>query len=360
MKLKLSQLLPFLLLVPMALASSPVLAAGWGKGGGKVKMSELIPKMSSTEAYTERYGFAVDIDGGGHVGVDFTISNLGWGDFHGGVEVRINAPGEKKYKFSKLKDEGEWSSSKKSFKLNIASTSITQVGNNSFRLKHNGKVKCDLLFDNKMPMWHPGNGEIRTDAGYYQLNVIAPRADVTGTITINGKTVKVDQKRGGYADHIATDVAPYDLAMRFSRMRNYNGDIFVIWREVTLTEEFGGRSVTWIMIGYKDKIIFSDSAAKMREGRIKQDPKSGYNYPMSMQIDGKNGKDSIKLVMKGTKKKRKDLMAGYGAAVKMVAGAFTKPVQFDVTCDYTLEMTVGGTTAQVKGKSHFVVDYLNQ
>ncbi len=349
-----------LIAIAIALIATPAFA-NWGKGSGKVKMKELIPKLSSSEAYSERYGFAVDFDGSGHVGIDFTISNLGWGDQHGAVQVRVTNPEtKKKYKFSKKVDEGDWSSSKGKLDLNIASTRLTQKGSNAFRLQHNGKVKVDLTFTNRMPMWHPGDGIVKTDAGYYQFNLIAPRADVTGTVKMGGKTFTVDEKLGGYADHVATDAAPFDFAKRFSRMRNYNGDVFVIWREITLSDDLGAKSITWIMIGYKDKIVFSDSKARFREGRIKQDAKSGYRFPMSVQIDGKKGGDSIKLVMKGKRHKRKDLLEGYGAAVKAVAGAFSEPIQFDVSCEYTLQMDIGGTKAQIKGDSHYVVDQLNK
>ena len=322
-------------------------------------MKELIPKMSDKEAYTERYGFAVDLDDGGHIGVDFTISNLGWGNGHGASEVRVRLPGEKKYKFKKKVDEGEWSHDKGKFGLSIAGTQVEQKGSGSFRVRHNGAVKFDLTFTNNMPMWKPGSGRIKSDDGYYQFNLIAPRADVKGTVTIGGKTKKVSGKRAGYADHVATNVAPFDFATRFSRMRDYNGDIFIFWREITPTSDFGGDSVTFVMVGYKDKIVFSDADAKMKMGRVKVDPKTGYKVPLSIQINGRDGKDSIKLVIKGRRYRKTDLLERYGNAAKLVASAFTEPVQYKVKCTYQLQMNIGGAKAQVEGKSNFVIDQLN-
>jgi hypothetical protein len=340
----------------LALVSTSASAQGWGNGGGKPAMRDLVPEMSENEAYSERYGYAVDLDGGGHIGVDFTISNLGWGSGMGAVEVRVEMPNKPKYKFSKKLDEGEWSYNKDKFLIDIAGTRVEQAGGDSFRLTHKGATSFDIVFENKMPMWKPGRGKIKVGSdGYYEFNLISPRADVKGKL--NG--VEVVGTRNGYADHVATNIEPYNFATRFTRMRNYNGDIFVIWREITLTKDAGGRSVTWMMVGYKDDIVFSDSSARMKEGRIKVDPASNYRIPLSIQLDGKSGEDSVKLVMQGKTYKRADLLDSYGDAAKLVASAFAKPVRYTISADYQLQMTIKGVTATVSGKSHYVVDQIN-
>lgn len=333
--------------------AAPVAAQSWGKGSGAVKANELAPVMSSDEAYSERYTFAVDLDGGGHIGVDFTISNLGFGDGHGAVAVRVTGRG-KKYSFKKKLDKDEWSAGKNGFSLNFGNTSVKAKGK-TFNLVHNGTRKFDLTFDNKIPMWKPGSGKIAVDGGYYEFDLIAPRADVTGTL--DGKAVK--GTRNGYADHVATNVAPFDLAKRFSRFRHYNKDIFVMWREIGLTEEHGGKSLTWVVVGYKNAIVFSDANATLKEGRVSKDAKTGYSVPRLLQLDARSGKDSIRLQMRGTKLTKRDLLASYGTAAKMVASAVSEPYQFNLKGKYTLQMTIGGASASVEGRSHYTIDYLN-
>lgn len=356
----LKSILCFSLGAALMALSVPAFAASWGSAkGGTPTMKELIPKMSGGQAYTERYGFAVDLDQGGHIGVDFTISNLGWGSGHGAVQVRVDRPGQKKYRHSEKLGDGDWSYSKDKFSLDISNTQVDQVGNNGFRVRHDGSTKFDITFTNKMPMWKPGSGRVKSGEGYYQFNLIAPRADVKGTVTQGGKTVEVTGKRAGYADHVATDVAPFNFATRFSRLRNYNDDVFVFWREISTTDDFGGGSVTFVMIGYKDKIVFSDANASWKGGQFKVDPKTNYRVPLSIQIDGKSGKDSIKLVMKGRRYTRTNLLDSYGRAAKLVASAFTEPIRYKIKCEYQLEMNIGGARAKIDGKSHFVVDQLN-
>ena len=336
---------------------------GWaqGKSTSKPTVSDLIPKMSSDEAYTERYGFAVDLDNGGHIGTDFTISNLGWGDGHGGVTVRVRLPGHEHYEFGEKVDDDEWTYSDKKFDIDIANTRVRARGKQSFVLTHQGEeVQFRLVFENTTRMFKPGTGTITVEDGYYKFNMLAPRANVKGEVTIGDKTIKVKGTEKGYADHVATNVAPFDFAKRFSRFRTYNDDLFIMWREVKLHADYGGRSFTWVVVGYKDNIVFSDPDAEIRFARLRKDPKGGYSFPMAIQVDGNSGKDSVKLVMHGKRFKRTDLLESYGAAAKMVASTVSNPFRYDIKCKYTLQMVIQGAKAQVSGRSHFVMDYINK
>ncbi len=335
---------------------------GWSSGG-KAKaptMKTLVPRMSSGNAYTERYGFSVDLEGGGHIGVDFTISNLGLSSGYGASSVRVDLPGmSKKYDKSEKMSKGKWSHAKDRFYLDIAKTTVEGIGNDTFVLKHDGDVKFELTFKNTIPMWSPGAGEIKVDGGYYKFNLIAPRANVSGKVFVDGAWREVKANREGYADHVATNVAPYDLAKRFSRFRHYNDDVFIIWREIQMEEKYGGETFTWVMVSYRDKIVFSDANATVRFGNVKPDATTGYNVPHSLQIESKDGKDSVTLVMRGSSYKRKDLLASYGRAARMIASTLSKPFQYTIPSEYTIQMTVQGATANVAGKSHYTIDYVN-
>jgi hypothetical protein len=344
------------------LIASPASAktSGWADGaGGKPTSKDLIPVMSSEEAYTERFIFSTDIDGGGHIGVDFTISNLGWGDGHGAASVRVQLPNTKKYSFNEKVDRDDWRYAKDSFSLDIAKTHVHAVGNDTYVLKHDGAVKLELTFKNTVPMWRPGSGRIKVDDGYYKFAVISPRADVSGRVFIGGKWVEIKSTGNGYAEHSATNVAPYDLGTRYSRMRTAEGDVFVMWRETKLAKDYGGKSYTFAMVAYKDKVVFSDPSARIKFGKIRRDGKTGHSVPMTVQIDGSSGGDSIKLVIEGSKYSRTNLLDSYGAAAKAAAAMVTEPYRFSVDNTYTLQMTIQGATATVSGEGRMVFDYVN-
>jgi hypothetical protein len=356
------------LMLAAGLPSADAQTRGWSQGASTSTpiVDDLIPKMSSDEAYTERYGFAVDLDDGGHIGVDWTISNLGWGDGRGAASVRVRLPrpdlsGKNAYTYQQPASKGSWTYSDKKFDIDIANTRVRARGRNTFVVTHEGEgLSFRLLFKNTTPMFKPGSGQIEVEGGYYKFNMLAARADVTGEVTIGGKTIAVKGTKQGYADHVATNVAPFDFAKRFTRFRTYNDDVFVMWREIKLHPNYGGRSLTWVVVGYRDKIVFSDPDAQIRFARLRKDPENSYQFPMAIQIDAKSGRDSIKLVMTGKKYKRTDLLANLGTAAKMVASTVSNPFRYTIKCNYSLEMTIQRATAQVSGRSHFVMDFVSE
>lgn len=284
----------------------------------------------------------------------------GWGDGHGAASVRVNMPGLKGYTFNEKVERDDWKYGKDSFSLDIAKTHVHAVSDDTYVLKHSGSVKLELTFKGTLPMWRPGAGRIKVDDGYYKLDVIAPRADVTGRVYIGGKWHEIKSTRNGYAEHSATNIAPYELATRYSRMRTVEGDVFVMWRETKLARDYGNRSYTFVMVAYKDKIVFSSPDARLKFGNLRRDDKTGYLVPLSVQIDATSGQDTIKLVAHGTKYSRTNLLDSYGAVAKAAAAMVTEPFRFSVGNNYTLQMTIQGTTAQIAGASHMVFDYVNK
>lgn len=333
---------------------------GWEEGsrGEEISMRDLIPKLSSDEAYTERYTFSADIDGGGEIYIDFTISNLGWGDHHGASTARVEMPGMKNYEYAEKLDEGDWAYDKKGFALQIGKSSVKGVGKDKFVLRHKGRVPFEMTFENTLPMWKPGTGKISGADKYFRLALISPRANVSGRVKIDGQWRAFKGTNSGMGDYNATTFAPFDLAHRFSRFRAFNGDVFVAWRDIELAEDYGGKSLTWIVVGYKDKIVFADASARLKESRV-TNRAGGYMVPRSIQIDARSGKDRVRLVMKGERIEEKDLLEGYGAPVKMVASAVSQPFQFTLPARYQLQMTIQGATATVAGESEFSMDYMN-
>jgi hypothetical protein len=334
--------------------ATPAFAQSWGRGG-KPSMSDLKPTVSDSEAYSDRYGFSADMEDGTHVGVDFTISNLGFGDRNVVVEVRVKPKNGKDYRYNESYDEDEWSAGSSGFSLKAGPTTIQGKGKDTFIINHAGSTPVKLKFENIVPMWSPGSGRLSTDAGFYDIHIISPVARVTGTV--GGRKVTSSQ---GYAEHVATDAAPYELARSFRRARIYKDDIMILWRDIELHPDIGGGNTPWILVTYKDKIVFSSSKARVRYGSTYKDSKSGYVVPKAVQIDARNGKDRIKLIMKARRTKRKDLLANQGSFVKAVASAVAEPYQFTGTGEFTLQMEIGGAAAQVGDNAHYTIDFITK
>lgn len=335
---------------------------GWADGESKQpSMTDLIPEPKSAEAYSERYSMSAKLDGGGKVVVKFTISNLGWGDKHGAAQVRVNLPDHDNYSFQKKVDSDQWSYSKDSFELDIADTTVKGRDDGTFEFRHEGDVKVDLEMSSRVPMWQPGRGRLDVDGGFMEMDLFGLRGTVEGRVHIGGKWKSIKSTRGAYADHVATNIAPYDLADRFSRTRIYDdeNDIFVLWREVKLTGEHGGESINWVVVGYKDQIVLADADADVQLGKMRKD-KVGYEIPHAVQVEGKSGEDKIKLVLRASDMERKNLLERYGSVVRTFAKTVSEPYNYYFDCDYALQMAIEGAQATVRGEGGYVVDYLNK
>ena len=335
------------------------------KDGPKSAVSarDFIPTPSNEEAYTERYTFSVDLDGGGWIGTYLTISNLGVGDKHAAARVRIQLPDrDKEFQYFQRVGHEACSSSSASLDLEVAAVRLATKGEKGFTIElddPDSGVKMELEFKNELARWKPGNGRVDVEDGYLAYGMLAPRASVKGRVFIDDKWHDVTSTRRAFGDHTATNLAPYVLGTRFSRFRVFDKDLTIAWREFKLGEKYGGRSITWMLVGYKNKIVFADASANLRTGRVSKDGQTGYNIPYAVQIDGKDGKDQVKMVLRGSRMKRTDLLESYGTFARVVAGAVSKPYRYDFPCDYTIQMNIGGATATVKGKGSYSFDFLN-
>lgn len=323
-------------------------------------MNDLIPRMSSGQAYTERHTFSVDLDNGAHVGFNFTITNLGIRNGYGAAQVRVRWPGESNYSYGERVSRSNWSFDENRFALDIADTQVEADGNDAFILRHQGDgIEIELRFVNNIPMWQPGNGEIRQGDDYYRFTLTSPRADVTGRVNIGGQWHDVTGARAGYADHVATNVAPYNLAKRFTRFRNYNGDLFVMWREIELTDDYGGQTVSWVVIGQGDQIIFEDSGPTVGFGNATRDSETGYNVPHAVQVEASNGDRGMRFQLRGDDVARRDLLESYGRAARAVASRLSNPFEYTIAGDYALEVVLGDRRIRTTGSSHYTVDFVN-
>lgn len=341
--------------------SSPA-AAGWGSSsGGNPSFDDLIPSMASGQAYSERYSFAVDLDGGGHIGMNLTISNLGVRNGYGAADVRVRLPDHDNYSSSERLSSRNWSYDENKFQIEIADTEVKAISDDTYQLNYRGDdVKVELQFENRIDMWRPGSGEIRNSDDYYRFTIVSPRADVTGRVHIDGKWRDVKGTRSGYADHVVTNVAPYNLGKRFSRFRQYDDNVFIMWREIDLTRDFGGTSVTWILVGVGDRIVYQDTNATVKFGQIERDDDTGYRFPRAVQIQSSQGDNSMRLMVRGEDVKRRDLLAGRGRMVRAIASAVSEPYQFDVHGQYALELVIDGKRLRTMSAGNMTMDYVNK
>ena len=342
--------------ISAVLLSAPMTTTA--SASGSVSVNDLIPSMSSGQAYSERYSFAVDLDNGGHVGMNWTISNLGIRNGYGAAEVRVRHPDIDDYNSSERKRRSDWSYDEERFELNIADSTVRAVDDGVFELRYDGgDVRIELRFENTIDMWRPD--AIESGSDFYRFTMVSPRANVTGRVYIEGQWYDVAGTNSGYADHVVTNVAPYNLASRFTRMRQYDDEVFVMWREVGLTDDFGGGSNTWIVVGVGDQIVYADTNPEVRYGDLERDDETGYYVPDAIQVLSQQGDDELRLTLRRNEHHRTDLLAHHGRMARMVASAVSDPYQYDVHGEYALQVNVGDRRLRLMSDGHVTIDYVN-
>ena len=173
----------------LAVVAAPMVAEadGWGEGNRAATASDLIPSMSSGQAYTERYSFSVSLDDGGHIGMNWTISNLGIRNGYGAAQVSVRHPDIDNYSSSERESRRNWSYDDNGFGLDIADATIEAVDDSTFELGYDGDgVRVELTFQNTIDMWRPGDGGLENGSDFYRFTMVSPRADVTGRIVDGG------------------------------------------------------------------------------------------------------------------------------------------------------------------------------
>lgn len=350
-----------LVVVTVALGVGAVASAATPTDSGEAgSMSDLIPRMSSGQAYSERYSFAVDIDGGGYIGINFTISNLGFRSGYGAFEVFIDLPGRKNYDNSDRVGRRDWTYGEEDFELDIDAASIEAVGDDAFELNYDGgDTEVSLRFQNRLPMWRPGASEIRKGDEYYRFMLVAAAADVEGRVKLDGEWSDIEGTRSGYGDHVATNIAPYNLATRFSRFRHADDEAFVMWREVALTEDFGGDTTAWVVVGVDDEIVFEDAGAQIDFDGVERDEETGYDVPGSVEVRAAQGDEKVRFSLQVDDVEGRDPLAGRGRAARMIAAAVSDPFQYNLRGPFGLELDVGGQRIRLDDSGHVTIDYIN-
>lgn len=342
-------------------AISPAKVTGFDSGQARKSLTskDLIPKLEKGKAYSERYTFTALLDDGGEVYLEMTISNFGWGNFSAATTTRIELAGETPYEHKETLKADEWSYSSSRFQMTMGQSSVEVVREGLYRLRHSGEVEYELEFRNILPSWRPGTGEVRSGKDYFRIGLIAPRAAVSGRVKIDGKWVEV-KSRQGMSDWSVTTIAPFDLASEFGRFRAVKGDVYVAWRNIKLSEDFGGQDVSWVVVGKGNQIIFADAGAKIERSNLKLDKTSKYEVPHQITIHGTSGADTLKLTLQSSGKYQViDLLNSYGSVTRFLAARFTKPFQFNSFGRWNLELNQGPEQVVASGRGPLGLDILN-
>jgi len=144
-------------------------------------------------------------------------------------------------------------------------------------------VVFDLQFHNELPSWMPGRGETHYNAKEsFGWVVAAPRARVTGTVTIGDLTL--DAAGIGYADHNWGAGDMKRIIERWHWGRLYLPDYSVIFANVMTQKRFDHHRSQPVMLAKNGDIVLSTGEVELTEGPMVFHANANREYPTWVEI----------------------------------------------------------------------------
>lgn len=232
--------------------------------------------------FVEMWSFLTKSDDGIVANCQFGITNIGITGYFPAYNITVFLPGGKQvniYSEFKAKD---LEISRDQFLIKYPNV-VLQGRHPAYRMQlDDPKVKMDLAFTATCPgVKLAGDGKVlfgKDSDKYYKEILMAPAADVAGTITLNGKTLAFNG--WGYVEHASANTFPPSFADRWYSTRFHGPEASVIHSgfvpDDDYTENYFG--ITTVVVGNEIKRISTRGRLELLETRI--DPVSRYSLPV--------------------------------------------------------------------------------
>jgi hypothetical protein len=354
-----------LVLLSLAIAN-PVWSSGvLGSFGADqpVSLKDLQPRLADGEWYNESWCHNVYLPDDSFIAVDFRVSNVAVTSDHDGLfHARYVDARGKKTKCEVKLDDDEWSYSRKGFSLDFGKGKVSgdlEGLKVSVRCK---RLSMDLEYRNQVPPYKPGSGAVRfgDDDGSYQVVFYSPRARVTGTLTLGGRTRSIEGV--GIATHTRYDMRPDKQFHRWFRFKHIDKDISIILEEMEVSREYSLARRGWALVLDADKgIVTTQRVRLVYDGFIKdENSEEGYQIPRRVRIAAVDGESQLTgvLLMQRVKKVR-DVTKDMNAVLRAIFRRFTKPREYHLECNFKFKIKAPQADKPIEGIGVYRYQYVN-
>jgi hypothetical protein len=148
-----------------------------------------------------------------------------------------------------------------------------------------GDVKADLHYHCLTPGWRPGEGPTHygtPDGAWYDLITMIPWAEVSGTITLPGKTIKVHGN--GYSDHNTQSILFTSQLTHLNALRSFGDEYAIHFLDYVAPPDLGATRTTWILVMKKGQILYATDDFQLKEFDVKKEPRYGFTYPTRLEV----------------------------------------------------------------------------
>lgn len=350
-------LLPF-----AASAAEPV--TGFIGSRTVVNEGHMVPHLGKDEGYGEKYTFNGNFGARGTFYFSMTISNLGMGDHKMESKGRLTIDG-KSFKWKKKLDDDEWSHTKSPFSITAGPAVLSGDPDNLVMTAKDGADSIKFTFTPIGRAWRPRNGQVQFGKERKAVDfTVFPLMKVTGTATIGGETIAIEGT--GFGSHSWADLAVYEQATMTREFRGIVGDKTIYMREMLTPPEYGSKLIHYVLVtkGKANLIESYKFVTAPTETLTDTQHENRYQVEESFTIQGFDAEgDTRQFRGKITKKKlrkREDMLKKMGAAVRMVASRYSKPVRYDYDADFHIQVKTPEGVEDLKGTGRYEVYHWNK
>jgi hypothetical protein len=228
-----------------------------------------------------------------------------------------------------------------------------------YRVKfEHDNLACDLTFENLLPGWTRGSGEIMFGKPekhqVFGWVVAQPRAHVSGTLSVDGVEHRVSGL--GYHDHNWGSGFLPSYVSHWIWGRLTTDRLTMIFADITTSRKCGGIRVPLVFLALDDRIVLESARADCRVADYRSDSKGFQVYPTTVDFEFAERdvagefhfEVSKELEMINTLAEK--LLAGLSNFLgKTVAG----PAYYRFLSDYTGRVSVGEEELELAGETHW-------
>jgi len=315
---------------------------------------------SSYRNYFEWWYFDADLDDGHHLLLELQVPNLlrPWKKqccmlFH------INTPGGEKLLNFVPFPRSEFRASSRTCDVAIADNTIRgEYPEYRVKFTHQNHA-CDLTFRNLCPGWGRGSGEIcfgnPSRPRLFGWVVPQPRAEVSGTLTVDGVTREVGGR--GYHDHNWANCAMPGVLSHWHWGRLVTGEITMIFADVVARARYDHRHIPVFFIARGDRILFESGKGEFQASDYVMDDQGVQVYPRRLKCSFGEGDISgwlqfeVREVVEVTDGLRQ--MGFPSPLIYLIGKAISRPAYYRFLSGYRGELDLAGERLSLEGTTHY-------
>ncbi len=330
------------------------LAPGRARAARPITLQYGTDPRSASSSFSEQFDFNARLRGGGSAYVRLLITNIAGADGRAELRASVILP-DKRHVASYVRMKGgRWHHARRGVDIHLGTSEFTfrqtPRGSIAHVLVQDAHATMDFRLTSALPVLRPAGGAVVEPGGrYYATESLMPRAHLTGTIRIpadhspTGHRHDIDPPghdkiialRGTASlEHRVGNIAPYDLAARWYSLHDLGG------RRTVLLSSFErpghpGRAHGWLVVANDHQVLAYAPRIRLHARARRRDPKTGYEVPHTLVIQGEGG---LVAAVKATKATgRVDDLGGLNAVERFIVQRLMRPWTFSFNAQYLIK-----------------------